>query len=110
MIQAEIEALIVEELTLELKNEENFDADMLSIKVKNSYREVKAARNYPSSYSEKHIEKDMERYFTQIKAIALYDYSKIGAEGQDNYNADGESIKYSDRKELFSGVLPIAVV
>ena len=103
-----IEASIVEELTIELNNEPGFDAQILELKVRNAYREVKQARNYPKTYSDEVIEKDMDDYYTNIKSLALYDYCKIGAEGQDNYSADGENIKYSDRKELFSGVVPIA--
>ena len=106
-----VEALkneIIEELTTELKNEVGFDADLLAVKVKSAIREVKTARRYPSSYSEAMIEADLGKFFSQIKAVALYDFNKIGAEGQDNYSADGETIKYSDRDALFDGVLPLA--
>jgi len=99
---------IVDELTIELKKEVDFDAEILALKVSNAYREVKLARNYPSSYSDEMIEKDMQNYYSNIRAIALYDYNKIGAEGQTSYSADGESIKYVDRKECFSGIVAIA--
>jgi len=110
MTLEEIKSDITSELAIELKNEEGFDRDILEVKVKGAIREVKAARKYPSSYSEAMIEADMTGYYTQIKAIALYDYVKIGAEGQNNYSADGENIQYSDRNELFYGILPIARV
>jgi len=101
---------IVEDLKIELQNEQGFSEELLTAKVKSAIREVVSARNYPSYYSDVMKEKDAENYYSQIKSIALYDYSKIGAEGQDNYSADGETIKYSDRSNLFSGVLPIAVM
>ena len=110
MTQAELEASIVTELTTELKNETGFDADMLEAKVHNAYREVKTVRNYPKYYPQGVIDDDMEAHYSYIKAIALYDYTKIGAEGQESYSADGETIKYSDRKTLFAGVLPFARV
>ena len=103
-----IEASIIEELTIELKNEVDFDAELLGVKVRNAIREVKAARNYPKSYSESMIYADMENFITNIRAIALYDYTKIGAEGQSQYSADGESIHYLDRNKMFAGILPIA--
>lgn len=109
MTLAELKEEIVGELTIELKNEENFDATLLDAKVSSAIREVRTVRRYPMSYTDATIEKDLERYFSIIKNIALYDYSKIGAEGQTNYSADGESIKYEDRNSLFAGVLPIAV-
>ena len=101
---------IVNDLKIELQNEEGFSEELLTAKVKSAIREVVTSRSYPADYPDSYKEKDIDNFYTQIKAIALYDYSKIGAEGQDNYSADGESIKYSDRKELFSGVLPIAAV
>lgn len=103
-----IESEIIADLTVELKNEVDFDPEMLEVKVQNAFREVKAARNYPWDYSEIRIMADMERYYTNIRSIALYDYTKIGAEGQTQYSADGESIHYLDRDKLFKGVYPIA--
>ena len=104
----DIEASVIADLTIELKNEVDFDAEILAVKVRNAIREVKAAKNYPSTYSEEKINADMMNYFTNIRAIALYDYTKIGAEGQTQYSADGESIHYLDRDKLFKGVYPIA--
>ena len=85
----DIEASVIEELTIELQNEVDFDANILGVKVRNAIREVKAARNYPKTYSESMIQSDMENFISNIRAIALYDYSKIGAEGQSQYSADG---------------------
>ena len=93
MSKEDIIASIVEELTIELTKEVGFDAAILELKVRNAYREVQQVRNYPSYYKPEIKDSDMENYFSNIKAIALYDYSKIGAEGQDSYSADGESIK-----------------
>lgn len=106
----ELKQEIVDELTIELKGEPTFDAELLEVKVKSAIRDVKSARKYPVNYTEAQIESDLVRYESQIKAIALYDYAKIGAEGQKNYSADGESINYLDRDKLFAGVLPISGV
>lgn len=107
MTVAEMKAEIIRELTIELKGE-NVDADMLSVKVDSAIRDVRTARNYPSDYTVMMIEADLVKYFSQIKSIALFDYNQIGAEGQTQYSADGESIHYVDRNKLFSGVIPIA--
>ena len=105
-----LQAEIIEDLKIELKNEEGFSLELLTAKVKSAIREVASARKYPQSYNDRMKEQDLDDYYTQIKALAMYDYSKIGAEGQDNYSADGENIVYADRSALFDGVLPIAVV
>lgn len=99
---------IIAELTIELQTEADFNADILALKVRNAYREVKQARNYPKSYTEETISSDMENYYSNVKELALYDYNKVGAEGQTQYSADGESIHYVDRNKMFAGVLPIA--
>jgi len=99
---------IISELTIELQTETDFNADILALKVNNAYREVKQARNYPKSYTEAMITDDMENYYSNVKELALYDYNKVGAEGQTQYSADGESIHYVDRNKMFAGVLPIA--
>lgn len=99
---------IIDELTIELQTEADFNADILALKVRNAYREVKQARNYPKSYTEETISADMESYYSNVKELALYDYNKVGAEGQTQYSADGESIHYVDRNKMFVGVLPIA--
>lgn len=110
MTSEEIRQTIIDELTIELQNEQNFDASLLAVKVSSALREVKSARRYPSNYAETLINSDLERYMSQIKAIALYDYTKIGAEGQTNYSADGENISYVDRNSLFVGISPVCTV
>ena len=52
----------------------------------------------------------MERYYSIIRSVALYDYNQIGAEGQTSYSADGTSIRYLNRDKLFHGVVPIGGV
>lgn len=110
MTIAEMKAAIITELTTELSGETDFSADMLTAKVDNATREVQTAREYPSTYTAAQIEKDTVKFYSQIKAIALFDYNQIGAEGQKQYSADGESIHYVDRNSLFYGVRPIARV
>lgn len=107
-MNTELIAEIKEELKIELREEDNLDEALLEVKIRGAYRDVQSAIKYDPSVSEATIEKDMANYFSQIKAIALYDYNKIGAEGQEKYSADGENISYEDRNKLFYGILPKA--
>ena len=102
---------IIEELKTELMvtEGEKFNETLLTSKVNNAYRSVQTARKYPPSYTDAMIERDMKKYYTQVRDIALYDYNQIGAEGQTQYSQDGVSVHYVDRDKLFYGVLPIAV-
>lgn len=83
---------------------------LLEIKVDGAYQDVKMARAYPSSYSEEYINKDIERYYSNILNIARFDYGNVGAEGQSTYSADGTSIHYLNRDKYFKGVYPIGVI
>ena len=81
---------------------------LLRLKIEGAYRDVKRARNYPSHYAEAWVENDMLNYYTNIEAVARYDYNKVGAEGQSSYSADGTRIEYIKRDSLFNGVYPIS--
>lgn len=106
---ADLELEILADITAEMGNED-FNTAVMTAKIKSAYREVKRARNYPDTYSDEKIEKDMESYFSNIKNIALYDYNMIGAEGEATHSENGVSRTYVDRKSLFAGVLPISRV
>ena len=102
---------IFEELKTELTITEGdkFNESLLISKVNSAYRAVKTARKYPLSYTDAMIEHDMEKYYTQVRDIALYDYNQIGAEGQTQFTQDGVTVHYLERDKLFYGVLPIAL-
>ena len=85
-----------------------FSETLLRSKIASAYREVKAARKYPSSYSESQIDADMENFYSNVEEIARFDYNAVGSEGMSSYSADGTSIHYKDRDKLFYGVYPIA--
>lgn len=103
---------IFDNLKSEIENDEvqcdKLNEALLRAKVDGAFREVKKARNYPKSYTEEMVEKDLTDYYSNIEAIARYDYNQIGAEGQTQYTADGVTIRYVDRDKLFAGVLPIS--
>lgn len=108
--------MIREDVFLSLKTElkitegEKLNETLLQSKVDAAIADVKAARNYPASYSEDKINSDIERYYSTIRSVALFDYNQVGAEGQSSYSADGTSIHYLNRNSLFKGVLPIGGV
>ncbi|MEI1255987.1 hypothetical protein V8Q34_14685 [Blautia sp. JLR.GB0024] len=97
---------ILTDLTTELSLTESSDIAILKSKVKNSIREVKRTRNYLSHHTEEFIWKDMERYYSNIRELALYDYNQIGAEGQLSMNENGVSRSWKDRKECLMGIVP----
>ncbi len=106
-----IEQEIFADLSAELSvSDKNFNETLLLSKVRNAIREVKRARNYPKSYTERQIEQDMYDYFGNIRNIALYDYNQIGGEFQESNSEPGSSRTYVDRNKLFSGICPFVRV
>lgn len=104
-------AEIVAELTTELEEtDDQFSSSLLNSKVVSAYREVQRTRNYPSYYTEEMITSDMERYYSVVRDVALYDYSQIGMEFQTR-NAENEVVRtFADRDSLFNGVIPLSKI
>jgi hypothetical protein len=104
----EMKAAIIDELRIELSGDPAFSEDLLRVKVDSAVREVKRVRKYPTYYTPEIIERDLCDFFSNIKAIALYDYNQIGIEGQSASSENGENRTYVDRNTLFRGVIPFA--
>lgn len=101
-----LQSEIIEDLTLELKNDPSFDADILKVKVKNAIRDVRSRRCYGATfYSEDEIAEDLESYYSVIKNVALYDYNQSGAEGQVVHDENSISRTWVERDKLFNGVV-----
>lgn len=95
---------ILEDLMNELGLIEASDIAILTSKIKNAYREVKRARNYPVSYTDEAITKDMENYYPNIRDLALYDFNQVGVEGQVSHNENSTSRTWKSRRECLDGV------
>ena len=105
----DIKNRIVDGLTTELKNEPTFDADLLNAKVEAAIIEIEGIRDYPDDYTADMVEKDMERFYRNIRALALYDYNQIGIEYQLSATENGIARNYMSRNKLLYGVRPLAV-
>ena len=106
----DIKNRVVASLTAELKKESTFDADLLDAKVEAAILEIQSIRSYPKSYTAAMIEEDMEKFVSNIRGVALYDYNQIGAEYQTASTENGISRTYMSRSRLLYGVRPLAVV
>lgn len=109
----EMRTEIIEELKAELSEDgevlDESAVKLLTSKVKSALREVKAKRRYPSVYTDSMIESDMERFFDNVKYLALYDYVHVGWEGQTSSGESGISRQWERRSSCFNGVIPLAV-
>lgn len=103
-IAEDLQEQIVDELTVELSDDDAFNSEILEIKVRNAIREVKRKRNYPASYTTEMIENDLENYYDVIHELALYEYNKVGAEGQSLHSEDDVQRSWVSKDELLKGV------
>lgn len=77
----------------------------LSSKIKNALREVRGKRNYPDDFTEEQILKDLEKHYSNIRELALYDYNQIGGEGQTQHRENGVDRVWKSRLECLNGVV-----
>lgn len=104
---------LFEDLKTELLEDEEggeFSETLLKQKVKNAIREVKSKRNYPSGYTDGMVANDLDRYYSNMRNIALYDYNTIGYEGESQHGEDSIQRTMVDRSTLFSGIVPLATI
>lgn len=104
-----LEYEILEDLTEELSSTDpKFKPELIKPKIKNAIREVKRSRNYPKHYTDNMIAEDLQDYYSNIRALALYDYNLIGGEFQESYSENGKSGSLVNRNSLFAGVIPLS--
>lgn len=97
---------IIAELTIELQGEPTFDAGILKQKVNDAYRKVRSRKQYQNtSFSEGQIEKDLrEKHYQDIKDVALYNYSKLGADFQQSHNENSTSRTWISENEVLGNI------
>lgn len=104
-----LEEEIMADLTAELQiTDKNFNSTILLSKVRNALREVKMARNYPDYYTEKQINSNMQKYYSNIRNLALYDYAQVGAYGEESHSENSTGRVWGDRKKYFAGIIPMS--
>lgn len=109
-LHSEISQRVFEELVLDINPKRESDFAALVIKVANAEREIKRARQYPIEWSDDQIADDMERFYSNLYELAMYDFNIRGAEGQSQVNENGENRMWVDRRRCLNGVTPIAVI
>lgn len=74
--------------------------------IKQATEDVKNRRNYPDSYTEEMITKDLKQFEDVIVNLAVYDHSQAGEAYMASYSENGVSRSWKDRESLFVGVFP----
>lgn len=97
---------VFDELKFELKKEPTFSDEILELKVKDAYRKVRSRKQYQNtSYTEEMIESHMYNFhFQDVKDLALYNFNKIGAEGQVSHSENGTSRTWRTEDEVLGNI------
>ena len=88
----------------------DYNSAILSTKINIAIKKVTNARNYPEHYTQERINADLEKYYTQIRDIALYMYNNIGVDFDKNYTSNKMSREVISESELYRGINKIARV
>lgn len=78
--------------------------------IEQATNDVREQRQYPDSYDECDIAKDLERFEFVIVNLVVYDYSQAGENYMESYSENGVSRKWKDREKLYAGVYPFAKI
>lgn len=106
----ELKEAVIADLTTELREDPDFNEAILGAKVAQALREVKTHRRYPSLYTDEMIARDMERFYSNVYNVALYEYNQVGMDSQTAHSENGTSRTFVNKAELFNGVIPLAVM
>lgn len=102
---------IAEDLKIELSGQPTFSEEILNNKIKSAIREVMTVRDYQSSgYTDDMIEKDLYRYYSVIRDLALYDFAQIGAPFETSHTENSVSRMWKSRESMLKGVVKLAKV
>lgn len=67
-------------------------------------------RGYPSAYTAEMIAADVLNYESVAVDLSIYDYNKMGAEGESTHNENGTYRSYDTRQSVLRRILPITKV
>lgn len=72
--------------------------------------DCKRRRNYPGTYTEDMVAADEVGLESTAIDLAIYDYNKMGAEGESSHNENGTYRSYDTRQSILRQILPITRV
>lgn len=103
---------LLKDLKIVLAEELHTDSDVaiLSLKIKKAVLEVKSRRNYQKHHDKVFIDEDMQKFYSAIYDLVLYDWNTIGAEGQSGHSENGISRTYVEREKYLAGIAPFVTV
>lgn len=85
-------------------------AVILSQIVSKAIADCTRRRGYPSTYTEDMIAADLPQFESVAVDLSVYDYNKMGAEGESTHNENGTYRSYDTRQSVLRQILPVTRV
>lgn len=89
------------------KKEDNPLIEQLLEQAKN---EIIEKRNYPETYTQDQIDRDVQKFENVMVNLAVYDRSQAGEAYMASFSENGVSRTWKDRNSLLSGVYPFVKI
>ena len=83
---------------------------LLPLLIEKAKAAVIMERNYPDSYEEVDIDRDIEKYENVVIDLVIYEFNIRGAEFESSHNENGINRTYRNRNEILNSVVPFASV
>ena len=72
--------------------------------------EIIEKRNYPETYTQDQIDRDVQKFENVMVNLAVYDRSQAGEAYMASFSENGVSRTWKDRNSLLSGVYPFVKI
>lgn len=72
--------------------------------------EIIEKRNYPETYTQDQIDRDVQKFENVMVNLAVYDRSQAGEAYMASFSENGVSRTWKDRESLLSGVYPFVKI
>lgn len=72
--------------------------------------EIIEKRNYPETYTQDQIDRDVQKFENVMVNLAVYDRSQAGEDYMASYSENGVSRTWKDRNSLLSSVYPFVKI
>ena len=104
-----MEEELLDDIEVYLKDEiSESDTPILSLLIEIAVKNVKIHRNYPDSYKDEMISKDLEKHYGIIFNAVINSWNKQGVEGESSHSESGTAVTYINDDKWYAGVIPIA--
>lgn len=90
--------------------EKKEDNPLIEQLLEQARNEIIEKRNYPETYTQDQIDRDVQKFENVMVNLAVYDRSQAGEAYMASFSENGVSRTWKDRESLLSGVYPFVKI